>query len=418
VRGLLDKLHVTPSFEKRWAYKSAANMFTETGFTKEHQESLESLVNDLQATWVDMVAERRKVDKDKVMSWLKGGPYAADTAKSEGLVDEVAYWDAIDDEARRLSDLAPDDDQKSFLDLEDYIGHVPDKGPSAGKVALIVGQGVIMRGGGGDGGVGGERSMGSDDITQAFRDARRDKMAGILFRVDSPGGSYVASDLVRREVEITRQQGIPVVISMGSLAASGGYFVSMQADSIVASPATLTGSIGVYGGSFATRRFFNDYLGVTFGTYDALPESVNVSGLDGPDAIELEKRKQTLDRIYADFVTKAAAGRKKTYDEMHAIAQGRVWSGKQAKERGLVDELGGFHVALKKLKELCKLQPDAVIELHEYPEPESLFGSLGHLLSARAALPPGLERASRLIEELERSPGTALLALPYRIDVR
>ncbi len=415
IRGTLDKLHVTPSFDQRYAYKTAANMFTEKGFTKAHAESVKVLVDDLQDQFVAMVAARRKQDPKAVRAWLEDGPYGSEEAKQRGIIDEVAYWDQLLGEARTLAELEEDDEDEPFVSVAVYSQNIPPK-PTAGRLALVVGEGAIVRGEGRSG-FDGEAVMGSDKVAQALRDARQDEVKGVLLRVDSPGGSYVASDLVRREVELTRKQGIPVVVSMGSLAASGGYFISMDADAIFATPGTLTGSIGVYGGSFALRGFFQDWLGITFEVYDALPEGSAISSLDGPDARELEKRKLTLDRIYEDFVGKAAIARKKTRDELHAVAQGRVWTGRQAKDVGLVDELGGFHAALRKLKVLAGLDADATIELAEYPQPEGLLASLGHLIAAQK-LPDGLDKSLQLVQEVTRASGGALAAMPYRIDIR
>ncbi len=405
VRGLLDKLAIEPYFEKRYAYKTAANTFTQTGFTAEHKESLASLVDALQNDLITQVAARRSVSQDTAWQWVRGGPYGAEQALKLGLVDELGYWDAVESTAR--AEAGRDD---PFVSLTAYAGDLP-RGQSDRELALIIGDGAIQRGEGG--GFGNEPTMGSDTIAKALRDAREAEVAGVLLRINSPGGSYIASDLIRREVGLTRDAGIPVVVSMGSVAASGGYFIAMQADRIFAEPATLTGSIGVYGGTFATRRFFEEWLGITFGVYEAAPESASFSTLDPPDAATKKKLAEMVDRIYDDFVHKAAKGRNKTPEEIHAVAQGRVWSGRQALERGLIDELGGQADALAYLEKKVGIHTEP--RLLRLPEPESPWHILGRLLEARTET-RALESTRRLLARIT-APGEHLLAMPFDIEL-
>jgi protease IV len=411
LRGALEKLDIEPYFDKRAAYKNAPDMFTQTSFTKEHSESLRALADDLQATLVAHMAARREVEPKVVLEWIKNGPHSSASAKEQGIVDAVGYWDAV---VHTAEEKAGRDDP--FVEAAVYGQNLeqPSGGP---KLAVIYGEGPITRGEGGRGFGTSEAAMGSDVITQAFRDAREAEVAGILFRVDSPGGSYVASDLIRREVELCREAKIPVIVSMGTVAASGGYFVAMDADRIIADPGTITGSIGVYAGTFATRRFLQN-LGISIGVYETVPESNAVQGLDPPDAREKQARGVVLDRIYEDFVQKAAAGRKKTRDEIHAVAQGRVWTGRQALAHGLVDELGSMHVALARLKEMIGSTAETPATIVEFPEAETPLAVLRRLFGAQAGvrLPRALAQLRGAFEELVQDPADRVLALPFSIS--
>src|SRR5262245_12572019 len=215
-------------------------------------------------------------------------------------------------------------------------------------------------------------TMGSDTTAAAIKHAREDpSIKAIVFRVDSPGGSYIASDLIYREVTLARQAK-PVVVSMGDVAGSGGYFVAMGANKIVAEPATITASIGVLAGKLVTTGFWNK-VGITF---DTVQRGRHASFFSTGRAYTPEERaifEGWLQRIYKDFVEKAAKGRGKTYDEIHAIAQGRVWSGEDALRLGLVDELGGLTTAIRRAQELAHLDPESRVQLVVLPKEKSFF---------------------------------------------
>lgn len=411
VAGTLAKLEIRPYVGKRYEYKTAPDMFTHTGFTPAHRESLQSLADDLHELLVEHLAARRQVEASAVGRWIETGPHPASAALEQRMVDRLGYWDAVVAAAEAAAGR-----KDCFVSLGTYAGEreLHDEGP---RVALIVGSGPIHRGKT-DPSFDDGANMGADTVVAAFRKARAAGVRGILFRVDSPGGSYVASDLIRREVELSRQQKIPVVVSMGSVAASGGYFVGLGADRIIAAPGTLTGSIGVYGATFATRRFFERFLGVTFGIVETAPEGVALDFLDPPDARERAAFERTLDRIYADFVAKTAESRGKDPDAVHEVAQGRVWSGRAAEERGLIDELGGMEEALARLKDLAGIAEDSDVTLLELPEAEGPWALLGRLLSVRTRVPAELERTFALVRHLARDPDESLLALPWLLEAR
>jgi protease-4 len=236
----------------------------------------------------------------------------------------------------------------------------------------------------------------------------------VLFRIDSPGGSYIASDLIRREVELTRKAGIPVVVSMGNTAASGGYFIAADADYIVAESGTITGSIGVFAASFAARQALHKWLGANFDTYETLPHPGSLNWLDPPSPADRERFSQSVDRIYADFVGKVAAGRHKTYDEIHKVAKGRVWTGRQAVENGLADELGGMEDALAYIRKRLELPEKEPIHLSLYPEPENALAVLRNLLSAEVRLANTLRKSLAAWGRVLRAPEASaqLMVLP------
>ena len=406
IKGTLDRLKIGTYVEKRYEYKNAPNTFTETRMTPEHREALKAVVDDMQEDLLLHIAERRRVPVETAHEWYAAGPQMAHEAVGRGLVDQLGYWDEVLAEAEKV---AGRDD--ALLDVKEYArsGELHPRGP---KVALIVADGEVMRGesSGGD-----SPSIGSDTLTEAFRDARKDNVKGILLRINSPGGSYVASDLIRREVEITRAAGIPVVVSMGDLAASGGYFMAMAANRIVAEPSTITGSIGVFAASISTRVALQHWLGITIDTYDAAPHASFFQALDLPRESDRRRIGQFLDRIYDDFTSKAAHGRDMTPDALDKIAHGRIWSGRAALKLGLVDELGDTEAALDSLKELIDLKPDAEVTLKLFPKPESPFATLARLVNISTRLYGFIRTLERLRAEVDDG---ASLRLPWLLNIR
>lgn len=377
VKGLLEKLHIEPFVDKRFEYKNAPNTFTDKKFSPEHKEATEALVNDLQNTLTNYIAIRRKLDPSVIKSWMAGKAWYGQAALENHVVDRVGYWDELT--AAIEKDIGRED---PFLFLQTYT-HTRHS-TIAPNIALVTGEGTIVSGDGNQGA--GDGTMGSDVITQAFRDARQAGVKGVVFRINSPGGSYLASDMIRREVELTKQQGIPVVASFGDVAASGGYFVALGANSIVANPATITGSIGVFAVTFATRQFWENIFGITFDAYETEPKGMSLPWLDPLNADQKQALTESLDRIYKDFVEKTAAHRDRTPEQIHAVAKGRVWSGQAAFERGLVDEVGGLEVAIAKVKQLAKISADKDVDIVLFPQPPSPFETLLNILdqSARA----------------------------------
>jgi protease-4 len=369
VRGALDKLKVFPDMDHIGEYKNAMNLFTHKEMTPEHRESVEALIEAYHRQMRDGIAAGRGKEEDEVAALIDRGPFLGPQALEVGLVDHLGYRDEMEAKLKEENGGA-----LPLIPLRRYLkgGRYYDRGP---KVALIYGIGSVLRGESTTNPLTGESVMGSDTIVEAFERAREDdSIEAIVFRVDSPGGSYVASDLIWREV--TRTTAVkPVVVSMANLAGSGGYFVAMAAQRIVAEPGTITASIGVLAGKFVTTALWNT-LGITS---DSVQRGRHATFFSREVAYTPEERvifRGWLERIYKDFVGKVAEGRGMTFDEVHAIAQGRIWAGEDARSRGLVDELGGLDTAIRAALDLAGKDPDGRARLVVIPEPKSWFEKL------------------------------------------
>ena len=373
-RGLLDWAGVEPQMSGRWEYKSAIETFTGKGMSAPARENLGGLLK----SWMDQmsagIAQDRHLTPEQIKALMGKGPYLAAEAQSAGLVDHLGYRNDAED-AAGFAD--PDMDS---LDVSDYPAAPHFNGT---HVAVISGMGAIHSGGKGEG-FAEEEGFSSDTVANAFRDAiDDDDVEAILFRIDSPGGSYTASDTVWREVGRAREAGKPVVALMGNVAASGGYFVAMAADRIVAEPGTITGSIGVFSGKMVLKGLWS-HLGVAWDGM-ALGDNATMYSANEPFTPgQWTKLNAILDTIYGDFTAKAAAGRHLTQERLDKLARGRVWSGADAQAVGLVDELGGMDRALAELRSLLKLAPDARLELVPYPEPRKPWEVLADLLGDEA----------------------------------
>lgn len=379
LRGTLDKLGVVPQIEGRYEYKNAVNTFTESSFTAAHREALGAVIESQFDQIVASIAEGRDLAPQRVEALIDGGPFYGKEAVDAGLVDGLKYRDQVYAE---ISDNDPESlrTQSPQAYLEAAEGSPGD----ATTVALIYGVGSVVRGESTVDPLTGGVSMGSKTVAQAFRDAvDDDSVEAILLRVDSPGGSYVASDTIRREVARARQKEKPVVVSMGDVAASGGYFVAMDADRIVAQPGTITGSIGVFGGKLVTREMWGK-LGVTFDEIHTSDHAIIWSPSYEYSDEEWARVDAALDRIYRDFTAKAAKARDMPVAELRRLARGRIWSGADAHRLGLVDRLGGYDETFAELREQLDLAEETVLELKPFPRPKTPFEALMARFSGRA----------------------------------
>jgi len=371
LRSTFDKLEMEPRMDHRREYKSAKNLYTETEFTDAHEEATRTVMESIFDQMVGALAEARGLGEDQVRALVDQGPHYGEEAVEAGLVDELLYRDEVYERLREQVG----EDETDFLYLSKYRQRAGSPYSSGEDVALIYGVGAVVRGKSGFDPLFGQR-MGSDTVTQAFRDAiADDSVQAILFRVDSPGGSYVASDSIWRQVRRARDAGKPVIVSMGNVAGSGGYFVSMAADKIVAHPSTITASIGVVAGKVLDRGFWNK-LGITFDEVHTSESSTQFSSRHDYTEAQWERFQAWLDRVYEDFTDKVAQGRDLPKEDVLEIAKGRIWTGADAKELGLVDELGGFATALELLREAAGLEPDADIRFRRFPRPMSTFEAL------------------------------------------
>jgi protease IV len=361
LRGALDKLGIEPHIGQRYEYKNAADRVVATGFTDAHREALDRLAGSAWEQISEAIAKARGLSVEEVASLADRSPMFADEALTARLVDRVGYRDEVYSAARRA---AGGDVQLLFADrwsrktspVTKVVRRVREK--DAPGVALVDGFGGIVTGRSRRAPLQG-RLMGSDTVAAAFRAAvRNDKTRAIVFRVDSPGGSAVASDSIWREVACARQAGKPVVVSMGAVAGSGGYYVACGADEIVAQPGTLTGSIGVLGGK-AVVSGLTDRLGLR---YDAVQRGAHArmsSAHVRYDDSERERLEAMLDRVYADFTQRVAEGRGMSRETVHEVARGRVWTGADAARNGLVDTLGGLQDATRIARARAGLPADA-----------------------------------------------------------
>ena len=392
-KGALDKLGVRAEFEHVEEYKTAYNIFTEKGFTPAHKEEMESLYADIFAQYVRTAAKARGKTEDEFRALINQGFFQGEQAKKAGLVDACLYEDELQrllqDEGRPLGRVRFDEYTRvkpASLGLE-----------TGRKVALIYGVGTIMTG------ESFSQVMGGSTVARWIRAAREDgSIAAIVFRVDSPGGSSVGSDVIWREVFLAKQVK-PVVVSMSDVAGSGGYWIAMAATRIVAQPQTLTGSIGVLAGKFSVAGLL-DKLGITAEKL-TFGEKAGVFSPFRP--FTTEEKKILKDQIlwtYDQFLTKVAEGRKMTKEDVNKIGRGRIWTGRQAKDLKLVDELGGLTNALGLAKKLASIPPDEEVQLVIWPKKlnfwQSFFGApdLGLNLKSTAGLEKALE-AARLMEK-------------------
>ena len=368
LRGTLDKIGAYPDALHIGDYKTASNTLTEHTFTPAHREMAESLNVDLYEQLIRGLADGRHKSEQDVRALVDHGPFLPEDAVRAGLVDDVAYEDELDDKVQ-LAKGGP----ATFLQQSDYRRIAPtslglNKGP---RIAVIYASGVISSGESNYDSPQGQ-IVGSDTLVDYLRKARADtSIRAIVLRVDSPGGSAIASDVIWREVMLTRSVK-PVIASMSDVAASGGYYIAMPAHYIVAEPATLTGSIGVVMVKFVIdgtlKKLGMNMEGVSSGKYADLYSPVRPFTPE-----ERAKVQEQIQATYDAFVEKAAAGRNTTPERIDAIGQGRVWTGRQARQIGLVDDLGGLERALAVAKQRAKIAADSEVELVVYPPRKSIY---------------------------------------------
>lgn len=430
-RGSLDKLGVEPQFIRIGKYKSAPNQYTEKEMDEGQKETINAILDDYYGRMVSTIAETRKKSPEDVKAVIDNAPYSAPQAKTQGLIDDAIYREQVyDDLKSRLGYKA--EDKLRTLRASEYREIPSDSlGLNNGeKVAVIYASGAITGGSSNNSPFGGEM-VGSDTIVKAVNDAAADSsIKAIVLRVDSPGGSALASDLMWYALENAKAKK-PVVVSMGDVAASGGYYIACNANKIVAEPSTLTGSIGVFMGKPVLKGFY-DWVGVNT-QYTTRGKN---SGLFREDVKwegdELAKMQEQTNNIYfTNFVPKVAKGRNKTDEEVNTIGQGRVWTGAQAKQNGLIDEFGGLEKAIEVAKQLANLPADKDVRRIAYPEArpffETIFGGGASTETPEQkaqkaiieALPKDIRRTLRYSSILDQMQhGEAMMMLPYELDIK
>lgn len=446
-KNLFDFLGVKAEMLRVGEYKSAAEPYSRTEMSKEFREELEQVLGDFYDQMVETVATGRKLDPEKVKAAIDNGPHTATAAKELGLITRVAYEDELTgilkgDKADTTIKLAKKYGKKKIdTDFSGFAGMVKMMNMLMGlepqtrrsnnpKIAVIHATGMIMPGQSSSD-ILGDSVLGGDTLVKAIEKAASDAtVKAIVLRIDSPGGSALASDLIWRAIEKVEK---PIVASMGDVAGSGGYYIAMGADTIFAEPGTITGSIGVVGGKIALEGLFNK-VGITTSVVARGKNSGILSTTTGFTDSEREAMTKLLLDIYKQFTEKAAKGRKMEYAKLEKLARGRIYSGATALKLGLIDKLGTLEDAVEHAKQLAKLGPDDKVERLILPKPtsplESLFGPLNPdeqtrvsadsaMFNALQAISPDLAddlRNAWQINKLARE--SRLMLMPFTIRIR
>jgi protease-4 len=408
LKRTLEKLGVQAQFEGEGKYKNAPNQFTESGFTPPHREQMNELLDSLFEEYRSAIANSRGKSAEEVAALVDRGPYDAAEAKAAGLVDDLLYEDQLEQELK---------DGGGRTTPGRYVRSARPFFDARPKIALVYAVGDIVPGSSQTGPFGGNYA-GADTVSAALRQARQDgSIRAIVLRVDSPGGFGPAADVIWREVSLGRKAK-PLIVSMGDYAASGGYYVAMAGDVILAQPGTLTGSIGVFSGKFNLRGFY-DKIGISKEILDRGKRASIYSEYRPWNEDERAKVRQMNRTFYQDFVTRAAEGRKKSYEEIDAVAQGRVWTGAEAVREGLVDRLGGLDDAVEVAKERAGIAKTAEVAVVVLPERKGLIETLLERQEENGpdvVLPEDVRAALRFTGLLRH--GAPMARLPFEVRVR
>ncbi len=434
-KGLLDKLGLQFDVLKMGKYKGAAEPFSRKDMSKPLRESYESLVDDFYQDLMGVIAADRHLKDYQVKTYVDRGLFTAPDAKKAGLIDNVLYADQLEDQIKKdvkgkkveiVSDYKKNKIESDFSGLGGMMklieiftgGKLSSAASKKPKIAVVYAVGPIMEGKG-DGGMFGSAVIGSTTMVAAIKKAADNpKVVAIVLRIDSPGGSAVASDLIWRETVHAKK---PVIASMSDVAGSGGYYIAMGAKKIYAAPSTLTGSIGVIGGKLVTRGLYGK-LGLNT---EVISRGANSGAMSSNQPFTPGERKvwmELLEDTYHQFVSKAAEGRKMSYDHLQELAQGRVYAGVTAKKLGLIDEIGTLQDAIAAAKTAAGLKADADVELLTLPEPktifEQLFGDQSASTDSDSLLAEGIRllQQSKMLRQMLSQP--VLMWMPYEVQVK
>jgi len=418
-RGALEKVHVEPQLFHIGDYKSYSDIFMNKEMTEAHREATNSLLDSLYGQIRDGIAESRGIEKGRIDEIINRGFLWGEGLRENGLVDELWYQDQVEEGLMKVNGNT---EKWNHVDVCSYF---KDKtvDPYAGSKSTV---GLVIASGGIVSGSGGKDNIGSDTTVKHLRKmGKDDSVKAVVFRVDSGGGSAVASDMILRQVQKLRKDNKPVVVSMSDVAASGGYWISMDSDGIVAQPGTITGSIGVVTGKFFLGGFW-EWIGINHEIIKRGDNADLFSPLAGFSDDQAALIQAEMKSVYDDFVNKVAQGRGKTYDEIHRIGQGRVWTGEQSIENGLIDRLGGIREAIQLAKEKAGIPEGDKVRIRVLPKPMTLMEAIfdtgvDDLARARteAQIPPELLEAYRTyqsIRPLTAEPIVAYTPVRVRID--
>ncbi len=431
LKNMLDKLEIEAQIIRGPdnKFKSAVEPFMYDKMSDANREQTATFIGDIWRLMLEDIAESRNITVDALNLGADSLSYMyAPNAVDAGLINGLKYRDEVIAMMRTKLGIAEeadsDEDDKKADDLplvsmsayhRDVKDKEEDEGKSRDRIAVVYAVGSIESGEGSD------QVIGSDRIAKALREAREDKhVKAIVFRVSSPGGSALASDVIWRETKLIREAGKPLVVSMGDYAASGGYYISCAADKIYANPNTITGSIGVFGVIPNMEKFLKNKIGITFDRYETNPHADMMSGVKPLDPKEMKSLQDMVSDIYTDFITKVAEGRGLTTAQVDSIGQGRVWSGEDAKQIGLVDELGDLDDAIAAAAALAGLTDYKMKKLPEMEDPfQKFMDDLNNQEAAQAITREAVYRELPLLRDLEslRNMKGVQARLPFLITI-
>ncbi len=424
VKNLFDKLGIKANVVHIGKYKSARDMFTQDSTTSANAEQINAYLDDLYEVLTRDIANSRGMNQDSLKALIDRGPFVAQTALKSGLVDKLMYHDEL---KKLVEGEGPN--KKYRMVTERIYNQMGDwqytwEPPITDKIALIYAVGSITTGKSRRSPFTGAGSMGSETIASAIRAARKDhQVKAIVLRVDSPGGSALASDIIWREVQLTTtgKHAKPFIVSMGDVAASGGYYIAMGADSILADANTLSGSIGVLAGSFSVKDMF-DKIGIHTDTFKRGDRSDFLSATHNMTEDERQKLFDLISDMYGIFVNKAAEGRGLEPDSIDALGRGRIYSGTDAEAVGLVDKVAGLHEALQIAQKAAGIPLDKEVKLDYYPKYElNLLEMIGgtEILAQQLQLSPDTKQILTQLEQLNvlASDDQVYYLLPYLLEI-
>lgn len=414
MHGAYDKLGIRPNFAHVGRYKSAVEQYTRDSLSPDARAAMESLLDDAFSLLVDSLASARGLPRDSVRRLIDDGPYTARDAHQRGLLDTLLSEAELDSLASHTGTLRHP--------TASFSRYAQEGGTGAGEhIALVVAEGEIVDGRSREGAFGG-RSVGDRTLVEALQEIRdRRNIRAVVLRIDSPGGSGDASDAVWQELRRLRRTR-PIIVSMGDVAASGGYYLACAGDAIVAGPATITGSIGVFGGKLNILGLYRK-LGLNIETVSRGKHAEMLSPFRDFDAEEMDRYQKSLNQFYRVFLSRVAEGRGMDAAQVDSVGQGRVWSGLAARKSGLVDEFGGLNEAFEMARKRANISADADIVVDVYPRPRRSFVQrwLGGLFDEPAQNDSRLPVLSDLAYwyGVASFPAGAMLALmPYTIRIQ
>lgn len=400
MKGLFDKIGVEPVIFRVGEYKSAVEPYVRTNMSPENKEQISSYVNSIGNHIYAQVAESRGLTVEEINETLNNPVGSAEDALEKKLITDIGYFDEFEDVLREKLGL-DEGDKISMVSLKSYAKakKYVETGDRNNRIAVIIGQGTIYSG------EGNNESIGSDSWIKELRKAAKDrKVKAIVLRINSGGGSALASDMMWREIELAKKEK-PVYASMGDYAASGGYYMAMPCDTIVANPTTVTGSIGIFGMLFNAQELLNNKLGITFDGVETHEHSDFPSMVSEMPQVEKNMIQRMVNQGYERFTTKAAEGRNMELNDLKSLAGGRVWTGLQAKENGLIDVLGGLEDAVELAATRVGIEDD--YQVRYYPKAKSELEIIMEKISEQSqvsltkklgALAPYLEEFNHLIK--------------------